>query len=523
MVELQVVLPARDAPGTQPLSLRLTSSEGKISDAVAVPVRPPAARRIEVTPASSEVAPGGAPVMVRIPPPTDALEPSAARYLVRATIGSVGPIESCPAARARFSGPPPTAARALALALLTVVDARVPDQRLGWTTIGVRAQTSLSYEVPPDAEVVLVVGSERFGPRRASPAGSVAFDAALPAERGRGHPGDHREDRRSDQPHGPPPPGRWGDPRPPLPTAARLPADPGLPASVLVVSVQRDGSPAGTAPNLRASRGDLGAPAATQWPGVFRSTWTAPAQTGTVEFTAEVDAERRAFQAQLVEGLPSVVLSTEPATLPADQPRFTLETVVSPPAGGLAPARAPRDLMMGEGARGVSRIRAAPSAPAQLRLDARTPHGPGSQGGPARIHSGGARRAAAHLGRPARGPRGPALINRGAIDASGLPLAGRAVDLAVPASGSHAPQRHHGRIRGAPAAHDLGEDDAPSLLVFSADGRTGRLSILPGNTCSPPAARPPTSTCSRGTRRSSRSCPSSRPAAPPAPVAAATR
>ena len=123
------------------------------------------------------------------------------------------------------------------------------------------------------------------------------------------------------------------------------------------------------APAVTASRGDMTALEPGPWPGVFTATFTAPPQLGTVEFTAGSDDQSNGTQARLVAGLPTVTLRADPSLLAFDNPRFTLSTVVAPPAGGLASPDAPR--IDAEASRGVSRMRSSNgSFSLPMRLDA---------------------------------------------------------------------------------------------------------------------------------------------------------
>ena len=461
------------------LSIRVTQESGRIDADVSVPLAPPAEGRIRVLPDRSIVQPGEGPVTVTLTAP-GGLE--GARLVTSA--GTLGAVAPGPDGALTVQWTPPSRARAAQLVAIAAVDPAAPAHRVGFTTVSLRTPASLTFEVPPDSDAVLVVGQERFGPYRASPAGTVAFEVALPPEAGAGTlevttAQGARDDRDVELPLG-----GGGAPLLVLPLPEAVPADPRAPVDVVVLALERDGTPSNEPPALTASRGTLGPLEPAIRPGLYRARWTAPAQTGTVEVTAKRgDVEHRG-QARLVDGLPAVTLSAEPEALAHNATAWTLGAAVVAPKGGTAVVSLPRlEVSAGKAARRAQGQGGAYTLP--LRVPAAAPFVT-ARAVPAAPSSA---EPVAHLvgwsDPPAR-PGDPAPVTVVALDAGGLPVADLAVTLGVPdGSGTLPPSARTDASGTVLLTYDLGKDDAPSRLTATAGGREAAWSVLPGNRCAP--------------------------------------
>lgn len=471
-------------PGAVTLQVRGVTSRGKLNAKVDVPTAP-VAGRIEITTSAAAVEPGDSPVTLTFRPPPSTQNPAAARYAVRASRGSVGPVTVAKDGTATAQWTPPKAARAPQRVVVGVVDLARPHDRFGATSIAVRVRTNLSYDVAPDSSNVLVLGDERVGPVQASPSGAVAFDVPLPPDLGSAvletttRQGDTSQTT-VELPLG------GGATHLVLPTPALLSADSRVPVPVTVVALQRDGSPATAPPSLEASRGSLGTPRPGRDAGVFVADWTAPMQTGTVEFTASQGDRRDTWQARLVESVPIVTLTVDPDPLPHDATRFTIAAGVGSPPESLARADLPRI----ESSTGKASGRARGSQgdwTLPMRIGAGDP-GPTVQVvGPTPASDQPLAELLAWSAPPAR-PGDPAPVTVVALDAAGLPVTELPLQLAVPTGSGSLPPSATTDVSGvALLRYDLGDDATPSTLTISAGGHTLPLAILPGNQPAPAA------------------------------------
>ncbi len=476
-LHLDLVAEPVAAPTQRRISLRVQQASGKLEADLNLQVLPPRAAAIGLRLDVDAVEAGGPPVKLSWEAPPGPLDPAAARYAISASVGSLGPVSVAADGSASATWTPPATALAPERVLFGVVDLRAPDQRMGLGSLPLRARTSLSLKVEPDSENVLVVDGERFGPVRASPSGTVAFEVALPPSLGKGSletttKTGERRSQAVDLPLG------KGALHLILPLPPAVPADPTRPLGVWVARVDRAGAPlSGAAPTLSSSRGELGPMEEGVLPGLYRAAWKAPAQVGTVEFLAEADGRRSEAQARLIEGLPSLRLEVEPERLEAKATSLSVRATVTPPEGGLSRAAPPRlDLA---GARLLARPKLVTGAwTSSFRVPASgevvvqaVGEQPSSGLPPARL--------LAWAG-PAD-PKGRVPITLVAVDALGLPVPGLDLVLAVPkGAGSLPPTGKTGPSGELFIAYDPQGDAAPAELTLGGGGLSLSLGLLPG-------------------------------------------
>lgn len=475
---------ARSTPGTIQVQVRGTGTEGKFNTRVSVPVTP-VAGRIDVSADADWTEPGGAPVALTLRAPPGPQDPALAQYAVRASGGTLGPVTVDRSGVGTVVWTPPEAAKAPQRIVVGVVDLAFPDRRVGFTSVPLRVQTDLSFQVPPDSSNVLVVGGERIGPTTASPSGGLAFSVALPPDEAQAVlETTTRQGVVSSQPVDLPL--GVGTTHLVLPVPALLPADGRSPVPVAVATLSRDGTPSPAPPSIEASRGTLTPPTAGRLPGLFVSEWTAPKQTGTVEFTATQDGRSDQWQSTLVEGLPVVSIAVDPDPLPADATRYTILTSSGSPALGLAGGGLPRIEDSAGRVRGRAQRR-----DAEWTLPMSLPESsPGTV-----VQSVGLAPASDQplaglvaWATPPLEPGGAAFVTVAAVDAVGLPRPDLELELSVPTgSGSLPPAAKtdkHGVVH---LRYDLGTDKSPSVLEIAAEGHRLPVVVLPGNQPGPEA------------------------------------
>lgn len=487
MLSLDLRPEARERPGTVQVQVRGAGSSGRFLSQARVPVVP-LAGRIGIATSEAWAEPGGAPLTLTLEPPPGPQRPNQARYAVRANIGTLGPVEVQGSGAAVVTWTPPDEADAPQRVVFAAVDLAYPDKRVGLTSVPLRVRTDLSFQVAPDSSNVLVVGDERLGPAKASPSGALAFSAPLPPGVAQATLETTTRQGTTSSQEVPLPLGEGAN-HLVLPAPALLPADGRAPVPVLVAAFERDGAPASEAPVVSASRGKLTAPKPGQLPGLFTSEWTAPLQTGTVEFTATRDGRADRWQATLVEGLPVVGVSIDPSPLPADAARYTITTQTGSPAQGLARTGLPRiEASHGRAAGRAQKKGGTWVLPMRIPVDA--PGATVQSVGQAPLSDQPVAALLAWAAPPLASTEG-AFVTVVAVDAAGLPVAGVDLGLTVPrGSGSLPPSVKTDQQGVAHLRYDLGADPSPSTILIAAAGHTVPLSVLPGNQPAPAMGSP---------------------------------
>jgi len=247
---------------------------------------PPDAGSISLTATPGEWAPGQDAIQIKFTLEGTARQAqSARRILVSASVGSIS--EAIPLGDGTFSArwTPPAETLTARTVVISAVDAAAPSQIYGWTAFPLLANQSLSFGATPNSQNVLIVGDREYGPIKASPAGTVAFDALV-------HPQIRKGTLRSTLRDG-----RTLDVPAPLPLTEYprvnfLPQPSSMPAgsahSVLLVATTAEGAPLDTATiTVRANASTLGTATKTTTPGIYALTVT-PDQAGSIPLDAKM-------------------------------------------------------------------------------------------------------------------------------------------------------------------------------------------------------------------------------------------
>ena len=287
---------------------------------------------------------GGDSALVRVTPSGDTPQAGEARrFLLTASAGDLA--AAMPAGDgtwvARYT--PPATVDGPRTVIVTAADAAAPDHIFGWAALPIRVKQSVSVGVQPDANTILTVGDKQYGPLKASPAGTVAFDVELDPRQPTGSvqavtPTGDSTNLQIDLPQ--PDYGRIGF----LPFPAGIPADPvnaALP--VRVVATDLTGQPLrASIPTIHASVGQLGTVETSSVPGVYVAQFTPPSDPGEVTFTAELDGASVTTKVKLLPPMTRLRLSAEPAELPEGTRDFTVTARVQDSGGASISGRMPQ-------------------------------------------------------------------------------------------------------------------------------------------------------------------------------------
>jgi len=247
---------------------------------------PPDAGNISLSATPGEWAPGQDAIQIKFTLEGTARQAQAARrILVSASVGTIS--EAMPLGDGTFSArwTPPAETLTARTVVISAVDAAAPSQIYGWTAFPLLANQSLSFGATPNSQNVLIVGDREYGPIKASPAGTVAFDALV-------HPQIRKGTLRSTLRDG-----RTLDVPAPLPLTEYprvnfLPQPSSMPAgaahSLLLVATTPEGAPLETATiTVRANASTLGTATKTTTPGIYTLTVT-PDQAGSIPLDAKM-------------------------------------------------------------------------------------------------------------------------------------------------------------------------------------------------------------------------------------------
>ncbi len=250
-------------------------------------------------------------------------EPALRTFLLAASAGTVDP--AVPAEDgtwiARYT--PPSDLDSSRTVIITAADAAAPDRIYGFATLPILQTRSISLQAEPDATATLSVGDRSYGPRKVSPAGTVAFQVEIDPASPQGllqvvpTTGDATS-ASVDLPL-PDYPGLAFLPLPP-----RLPANPDLaPFPVRIVVTDAAGRPAsGLSPTITASVGEITSPAYGGAAGIYAASFTPPSKPGEVTFTATWDSGTTETTISLVNPLPRIALEIDPPEIPRGKRDF---------------------------------------------------------------------------------------------------------------------------------------------------------------------------------------------------------
>lgn len=295
---------------------------------------------------------GSGTALVRITPRSTTPQDAAARrILLSASTGTIEePVPSGDGSWiARYT--PPKEIPGARTILISAADRASPDTIWGWAALTLRVKQSVSVQVQPDANVLLSVADKTWGPLRASPAGTAAFDIEMDPANAKGRvqsvaPDGGRIELEVDLPR--PEYDRLAF----LPLPPSVPADPRVSLPVRVVTTELDGRPASIGPTLRVSRGVISAVSSTRESGVWEALYTPPLEPGEVSFYAEFNGGTATARTQLVAAMPRVDLTAEPTLLPKDKRDFTITARVKDSQGTGLPGRPPYLTVQGAAAVG---------------------------------------------------------------------------------------------------------------------------------------------------------------------------
>lgn len=324
--------PKVTGPGVIGLEIKRTGAV-KVDERIELPVVPPFEGRLDITFDPPKLLVGQGTALVRISPRTTTPQDAAGRRLVLSA--SVGTIDTpMPAGDgtwvARYT--PPTEIPGPRTVIISAADASAPDSIFGWAPLTLKVKQTATLQVQPDANVMLTIGDKTFGPLKASPTGTAAFDVELdpayPSGRvqavsGTGQKVDMVVDL----------------PRPEydriafLPLAATAPADAKVPLAIRVAATDLAGNPTRDLPVIRVSRGVLSAVTMTRDPGVFEAVFTPPQEAGEVSFFAELGNARSTARVMLVQPMLRVDLIADPPELAKDKRDFKVTARVKDPNG----------------------------------------------------------------------------------------------------------------------------------------------------------------------------------------------
>lgn len=481
VVSFRYVPPVLTAPETLGLRVIRRGAGARDEKRLELEGVPAWAGRLEITFDPPRLPAGEASALVRITPSSATPQDAAARrFLLSCTAGTVTEATAAGDGTwvARYTAPEDlTDPRTV---IIAAADAAAPTRILGWASLPLKVRRSVSIEVPPDASTVLTVGDASYGPLKASPAGSVAFDVDL-------DPG---------FPHGrveaAPPTGETVDkvvdlPLPDYPRVGFIPLPPAIPADptadplpIRVVVNDLGGGPVREPlPEILSSRGQISAVSSTRIPGVFEAAFTPPDQPGEVVFTAAFEGSRTTARLELLAPVPVVSLTADPETLAEGERDFAVTARVKDARGAGLTGRPPQLQVEGATVRARLRDNGDGTYTARYRLErgreaAVVTAVPPST--PSQLH---AHRLLLWTGRnafPADGTsRIPVTVM--ALDAFGLPVPGIAVTLAVPQGDASVP----------PSATT---DDQGLVRTFVTSGQTPGLVALQAEAAGLTAAAP---------------------------------
>ena len=333
--------PAREsAPRTLPVAvnIRKRGAAPLVAD-LAVALVPPTEGTITVKATPGEWAPNQGDIQVKITlSGTSAQSVRDRRVLVSASTGSI--TEAVPLGDGTFSArwSPPAENSIARTVVISAVDAASPSTIYGWTSFPVLATQSLSFGATPDSQNVLVIADREYGPSKASPSGTVAFDALV-------HPKVRQGTLRSTLRDG-----RTLDVPAPLPLTeyprvSFMPQPRSMPVgashTVLLVATTPDGAPLNNATiTVRSNASTLGQAALTQTAGVYALTVT-PEQVGTTPLEAQmkdpaalIGKQQRASSAlTVIPRAPHVTLTADPNEFETDRDQIVLTATIVHPSG----------------------------------------------------------------------------------------------------------------------------------------------------------------------------------------------
>ena len=256
------------------------------------------------------------------------------RVLVTASAGSI--TEAVPLGDGTFSArwSPPADNTTARTIVISAVDAASPSSIYGWTSFPVLANQNLSFGATPDSQNILVIADREYGPVKASPAGTVAFDALV-------HPKVRQGTLRSTLRDG-----RTLDVPAPLPLTeyprvSFMPQPRSIPAggshTILLVATNPAGGPLDNATiTVRANASTLGQAKLTQTPGVYALT-VAPDRAASTELQATMKDpaamigrhQKASSVLNVMPSLPTVSLAAEPHEFKEDTKQILLTATIS--------------------------------------------------------------------------------------------------------------------------------------------------------------------------------------------------
>ncbi len=299
---------------------------------------------LEISFDPSQLLAGSGTALVRVRPSADTPQAGEARrFLLSASAGQLA--AAMPAGDgtwvARYT--PPATVEGPRTVIITAADAAAPDLIFGWAALPIQVKQSVSVSVTPDANTILSIGAKQYGPLKASPAGTVAFDVELDPRQPRGRVQAVTDLGESTQLE-------VDLPQPDYPRLGYVPLPAGIPADpvnvelpIRLVATDLDGQPLrASIPTLHASLGQLGTVETSPVPGVYVALYTPPTEPGEVTFTAELDGATSTAEVRLLPPMTRLSLSSDPAELPAGKRDFTVTARVQDSGGASIAGRMPQ-------------------------------------------------------------------------------------------------------------------------------------------------------------------------------------
>ena len=306
---------------------------------LSVPLAAPLTGTLSVSATPAEWAPGQDAIQIKFKlSGTSKQAMSARQILVAASTGTI--TDAIGMGDGTFSArwTPPADTSQAQTVVISAVDASAPSDIYGWTSFPLLANQSLSFGATPDSQNVLVIGDREYGPAKASPAGTVAFDALVNPKIRKGILRSTLRD------------GRTLDVPAPLPLAeyprisfmaqpSSVPAGTGH--TLLMVATDPEGGPLNTATvTVKSNASTLGTAERTQSPGVYSlrvqpdAAMTIPLTVSMKDPTALISKLQKASAAlNVIDALPRATVSADPTPFPEGARQIKLKSTVESAAG----------------------------------------------------------------------------------------------------------------------------------------------------------------------------------------------
>jgi hypothetical protein len=322
--------PESSAPGRVHFQIKGKGEAGPVAGAVELLLEasqlPPI--QIELDPPVFNF--GDAGVRVKLTPPHSMLDDGSRNLQINTTLGTISEPMSAGDGSWVTRWEPPAQMDGSAVVLITASEPGHPDGVLGWSLLPVQVKRELPFQVEPNSQNILRVGTREWGPIQADSSGIVRFNVALDPRIVQGDlqsvAEGLNETRTVDL--------FWESPDvfAMIPAPAAAAADPTHPLGVHMLIFGPEGSPReGATPELISDHGILG-DIHEQSPGTYRAELIPPAdaQSGRLEMRLGGQSTGQDLRFVLPAGRTSIQL--DPSGLSADQNRTDALVYLHDPA-----------------------------------------------------------------------------------------------------------------------------------------------------------------------------------------------